>query len=102
MAELVERHSFQSVSQVRGMLDNGAGISIYRDGFRVLPYGEPDDDWLRLDMRRVQNPTLRLSNNQVLGYVLISSEGNPKLRDQSNREGSLRAPRWTNSENWSG
>ena len=92
MAELVERHSFQSVSQVRGMLDNGAGISIYRDGFRVLPYGEPDDDWLRLDMRRVQNPTLRLSNNQVLGYVLISSEGNPKLRDQSNREGLIEGP----------
>ncbi len=92
MAELVERHSFQSVSQVRGLLDNGAGISIYRDGFRVLPYGEPDDDWLRLDMRRVQNPTLRLSNNQVLGYVLISSEGNPKLRDQSNREGLIEGP----------
>ena len=92
MAELMERHSFQSVSQVRGLLDNGAGISIYRDGFRVLPYGEPDDDWLRLDMRRVQNPTLRLSNNQVLGYVLISSEENPKLRDQSNREGLLEGP----------
>ena len=61
-------------------------------GFRVLPYGEPDDDWLRLDMRRVQNPTLRLSNNQVLGYVLISSEGNPKLRDQSNREGLIEGP----------
>lgn len=92
MAELVERHSFQSVSQVRGMLNDGAGISIYRDGFRVLPYGEPDDDWLRLDMRRVQNPTLRLSNNQVLGYVIISSEGNPKLRDQSNREGLIEGP----------
>ena len=92
MAELVERHSFQSVSQVRGLLDSGAGISIYRDGFRVLPYGEPNDDWLRLDMRRVQNPTLRLSNNQVLGYVIISSEGNPKLRDQSNREGLIEGP----------
>ena len=92
MAELVERHSFQSVSDVRRMLNNGAGISVYRDGFRVLPYGEPDDDWLRLDMRRVQNPTLRLSNNQVLGYVIISSEGNPKLRDQSNREGLIEGP----------
>ncbi len=89
---LVEQHSFQSVSQVRGLLDGGAGISIYRDGFRVLPYGEPDDDWLRLDMRRVQNPTLRLSNNQVLGYILISSEENPGLRDQSNREGLIEGP----------
>ena len=92
MAELKDRHSFQSVSQARGMLNRSAGISVYRDGFRVLPYGERDDDWLRLDMRRVQNPTMRLSNNQVLGYVLISSEGNPGLRDQSNREGLIQGP----------
>ena len=92
MVNLVEQHSFQSVSEVRRLLDGGAGISIYRDGFRVLPYGEPDDDWLRLDMRRVQNPTMRLSNNQVLGYILISSEENPGLRDQSNREGLIEGP----------
>ena len=92
MVNLVERYSFQSVSEVRRVLDGGAGISIYRDGFRVLPYGEPDDDWLRLDMRRVQNPTMRLSNNQVLGYILISSEENPGLRDQSNREGLIDGP----------
>ncbi|MCY4521404.1 MAG: ATP-binding protein [Caldilineaceae bacterium] len=92
MSDLMKRHSFQSVAQVRRLLDNSAGISIYRDGFRVLPYGEPNDDWLRLDIRRVQNPTLRLSNNQVMGYVLISSEGNPQLRDQSNREGLIEGP----------
>ncbi len=68
-------------------LDEAAGISIYRDGFRVLPYGEPKDDWLRLDSRRVNNPTLRVSNNQIIGYVAISSESNPLLVDQSNREG---------------
>lgn len=75
------------INKVRKDLDEGAGISIYRDGFRVLPYGEPRDDWLRLDMRRVQNPTLRLSNNQILGYIRISADTNPELRDQSNREG---------------
>ncbi|MGA9131245.1 MAG: ATP-binding protein [Candidatus Sulfotelmatobacter sp.] len=42
---------------------------------------------LRLDLRRVQNPTLRLSNNQIYGVVHISADTNPKLRDQSNREG---------------
>ncbi|WP_448135158.1 sensor histidine kinase [Stenotrophomonas rhizophila] len=72
---------------VRKDLDSIAGISVYRDGFRVLPYGEPDNDWLKLDLRRVQNPTMRLSNNQITGYVGISSDTNPELRDQSNREG---------------
>ena len=92
LRDLAGRYSFESVAQVRRQLDEIAGISIYRDGFRVLPYGEGDNDWLRLDLRRVQNPTLRLSNNQILGYVLVSSEANPELRDQSNREGLIEIP----------
>jgi signal transduction histidine kinase len=75
------------LSSIRKDLNAVAGISIYRDGFRVLPYGEPDNDWLRLDIRRVQNPTLRLSNNQLTGYIKIGADTNPLLRDQSNREG---------------
>jgi signal transduction histidine kinase len=75
------------IRSIRKDLNSIAGVSIYRDGFRVLPFGEPDDDWLRLDIRRVQNPTLRLSNNQLTGYISIGADTNPLLRDQSNREG---------------
>ena len=81
-----------TIADVRRDLDAAAGINIYRDGFRVLPYGEPRNDWLRLDLRRVQNPTMRLSNNQIMGYVLISADKNPQLRDQSNREGLIEGP----------
>lgn len=83
----VVQKTHSTIKDIRRDLDAVAGINIYRDGFRVLPYGEPQDDWLRLDLRRVQNPTLRLSNNQIYGVVLISADANPKLRDQSNREG---------------
>ena len=77
----------QTVKAFRSELDELSGVSIYRDGFRVLPYGERDDDWLRLDLRRVNNPTMRLSNNQVAGYVSITRDVNPGLIDQTNREG---------------
>jgi signal transduction histidine kinase len=83
----VVQKTHSTIQDVRNDLDALAGINIYRDGFRVLPYGEPKDDWLRLDLRRVQNPTLRLSNNQIYGVVQISADTNPRLRDQSNREG---------------
>jgi signal transduction histidine kinase len=73
--------------EVRAWLKEWSGISVYRDGFRVWPYGEPHDDWLRLDQRRVNNPVVRLSNNQVVGFVEISRDGNPDLVDQTNREG---------------
>lgn len=72
---------------VRDALKEIAGISIYRDGFRVLPYGDPKVDWARLDLRRVNNPTLRISNNQIIGFISIELDKNPAFVDQSNREG---------------
>ena len=76
-------------------LNEAAGISVYRDNFRVLPYGEPKNDWLRLDFRRVQNPTKNLSNNQIVGYVSIALDKNPQLKDQSNREGIVESQAFT-------
>ena len=73
--------------EVRAWLREWSGVSVYRDGFRVLPYGEPDDDWLRLDQRRVNNPVVRLSNNQICGFIEITQDQNPELRDQTNRGG---------------
>lgn len=74
-------------TDVRAWLRDWSGISVYRDCFRVWPYGEPHDDWLRLDQRRVNNPVVKLSNNQIVGFVEIGSDRNPELRDQTNREG---------------
>ena len=79
----------QSLTSFRRLLDQVAGVSVYRDGFRVLPFGEIGDDWLGLDRRRVQNPTMRISNNQVIGHVFIGADANVDLRDQTNREGLL-------------
>ena len=81
-----------STRLARDVLDSVSGVSIYRDGFRVLPFGETDDDWLRLDHRRVQEPTQRLSNNQIVGYLLIGRDANPGLTDQTNREGLIEGP----------
>lgn len=73
--------------KIRRLLDQLSGVAIYRDGFRVRPYGDPNQDWLGLAQRRVQNPTLRLGPNQLFGLVVISSSGNPDLEDKSSREG---------------
>lgn len=78
-------------------LDRFQGVRIYRDGFRVKPYGDPrsDKDWLGLNARRVQHPggvgarigEWRLAENQVVGSIFITRRDNPDLRDQTNREG---------------
>ncbi|ETA25841.1 hypothetical protein SJDPG2_09980 [Porphyromonas gingivalis SJD2] len=76
-----------TVKNIKKDLDDLSGISIYRDNIRVLPYGNKNNDWVSLDIRRVNNPTLRLSNNQIVGYIAIGLDSNPLLKDQSNREG---------------
>jgi signal transduction histidine kinase len=78
--------------EVRAWLRESTGVSVYRDGFRVWPYGEPHDDWLRLDQRRVNNPVEHLSNNQVIGFIDIGRDSNPDLKDQTNREGLMHNP----------
>lgn len=63
-------------------------IYLYRDRVRVLPYGDPDDDWLKIDMSRgTKSAGYYLSNDQVVGCVDISQKENPKLKDKTNREG---------------
>ena len=67
-------------------LKQWSGVSLVKDSIRVI---QPDADWLGLDLRRVQNPTTRLSSNQVIGSVIIKSEENPSLIDKTDREGLL-------------
>ena len=63
-------------------------IYLYRDGIRVYPYGEPNDDWLQIDtLRGTISAGAFLSNDQVIGVVKISHSENPRLKDKTNREG---------------
>jgi hypothetical protein len=77
----------QSLAGIRGILNEYCGVSIYRDGFRVYPYGEKGTDWLSLDTRSRQTPTHRLANNQIIAAVRISRHDNPNLIDRTTREG---------------
>jgi signal transduction histidine kinase len=63
-------------------------IYLYRDGIRVYPYGDQDNDWLQIDAYRGTIAAgLFLSNDQVVGFVKITQKGNPQLRDKTSREG---------------
>jgi signal transduction histidine kinase len=76
-----------SAAQARKILDEIAGVAIYRSGFRVRPYGDAENDWLTLDRRRVQNPTQRIGHNQVAGYITVEDQAGSGLVERSSREG---------------
>ncbi|WP_157515106.1 sensor histidine kinase [Luteimonas abyssi] len=75
------------IREARKLLDKIAGIAIYRAGFRVRPYGDAENDWLTLDAKRVQNPTLKIGRNQVAGTVIVDDEESSSLVERSSREG---------------
>lgn len=67
------------------------GLMLFRDGFRINPYGGADDDWLGLDKRAFSSRGFKLNRQQVIGAVNISWR-NPKLVEQTNREGLTDTP----------
>lgn len=75
------------IRAARNILTDNAGISIFRNRFRIRPYGEPENDWLELERQRVQNPSKKLGLTQVSGRVTIEDEATSNLIERSSREG---------------
>jgi len=63
------------------------GLMVFRDGFRVNPYGSADDDWLDLDRKALASAGYKVNRKQIIGKVAISRVRNPALTDQTNRQG---------------
>lgn len=68
-------------------LDVNGGIRVYRDGIRIYDYGEPENDWLELDIRRVNVPAKKISNNLIIGAIELDREKSSDLIEKTNREG---------------
>ena len=62
-------------------------IRLYRDSFRVYPYGEANNDWLDIDRRQTQGMMRSLGTRDLIGYIQISKESNPNLKALTNRQG---------------
>jgi signal transduction histidine kinase len=86
-----------TLGKLRDFLDSFGRIHVYRDGFRIRPYGDRQGgDWLDLNKRRVRHPAgvqskkagrWVVAENQIAGALFITRDGNPNLVDQSNRGG---------------
>lgn len=69
------------------------GIKLYRNGFRVSPYGEEGDDWLSLASDSARRVLLVPANNHnFVGQVQVTTKANPGLEETASREGLLEGP----------
>lgn len=68
-------------------LKENSGIRVYRDNMRVFDYGEPGNDWLSIDKRRLNRSGGSISNSLLLGSVMLDRISSYGLREKTNREG---------------
>ena len=64
------------------------GLYIYRDDFRVLPYGRAEADFLEFEERRGRGAGYYFfAHRRFIGYIDLKREKNPALKDKAGREG---------------
>ncbi|MCR9063038.1 MAG: ATP-binding protein [Cytophagales bacterium] len=78
---------YMGKNDARRLLNEVYGVNVYKNNFRIRPYGNGGVDWLDLDKDRIQNFTLKISNNQIVGFVTIQSEEKSGLEEKSARDG---------------
>ena len=76
----------RTVGEVRKWLSEFGGVHFFHNGLRVHPYGGPDDDWLGMNLRRVQSPEERPGTNTSIGRVDVLDSGN-QLIQKTDRSG---------------
>lgn len=80
--------SADDYNRIQRKLEVSCGISVYRDGVRILPYGEPENDFLSIEARRTEKAGRYVfSHRNIFGRIDINSVNNPMLEDKSSREG---------------
>jgi signal transduction histidine kinase len=78
------------LKKIQDLSQTASGVRLYRNGFRVLPYGEITDDWTRVDRRWTSESgktNVPLSNKSLFGFVEIADTEGKMFEETSSREG---------------
>lgn len=73
---------------ISSKLNRYGGLYIYRDGIRVLPYGNSDFDFLDIEVRRAKSASdAFFSYRRMFGVVELTRKRNSALSEKAGREG---------------
>jgi len=82
------RMPLDSWKRLSDKLDRIGGLYVYRDGIRILPYGNSDYDWLNIERRRTLSAQdWFFSYRRLFGDVDITHLSNSNLVEKAGREG---------------
>jgi hypothetical protein len=78
----------EQFAQISQKLNRIGGLYVYRDGIRILPYGNSDFDFLNIERRRTKSAQdWFFSYRRIFGAVEISYQSNSALVEKAGREG---------------
>lgn len=67
-----------------------AAVRVYRDGFRIEPFGQEDADWLGIEAQRAKRAGhAHVVPSRLFGFVETERRKHPQLRDVTSREALL-------------
>ena len=75
-----------TVGEVSQWLAEFGGVHFFYNGLRVSPYGGPDNDWLGMNLRRVQSPEERPGTNTSIGRIDVLDQSSA-LVQKTDRSG---------------
>lgn len=81
------KYNFSRIMGVEAV--NYGSVFLFRNGFRILPFGETGDDSWGLDFRAQQGYNRYLGSRDLLGRVDIHTERVDELKEVSSRDGGL-------------
>lgn len=85
-----DRISGPELKRIQELSKTASGVRLYRNGFRVLPYGEPKDDWTNIDKRWSTESgkiNIPLNNQNLFGFVEIIDPTGNVFEETASREG---------------
>lgn len=81
-------HPLDVHQRLKDQAEKYAGVMIYRNGLRVMPFGREDNDFFEIEKRRSEHAGRNFwSNRRTFGRIAITRDGNPNLKDKAGREG---------------
>ena len=71
---------------------NYGSVFIYKNGFRINPYGEPGQDFFGIDQRKAQGWKRFLGTREIMGRISIKGDNDQFLETTSRAHGFIQTP----------
>ena len=79
--------------QMGGVTPKGYGsVFIYKNGFRINPYGEPGQDFFGIDQRKAQGWKRFLGTREIMGRISIKGDNEQFVETTSRAHGFIQTP----------